>query len=396
MSEILESQIEVSPYALSPNAETLVYHISDDSSELHLRLPIEALLGSRENGGTDFEGTLEVFATITSLKNNTTTDTLNYSILAEIKNDSEGGILYHSKPFALSEGSDYKLDIRFTDKTRNTSYYLMKFVKKSNRMDRENFLLRNQMRQIPYFSSFIDPYDNIEINSTRVNLNQLRFYQRPAELTLPPPPSSSSQNKLPTLKEYNLITPIVNQNQVILTDLDVSDLLLKEDNSNGLSFLVRPVGYPEPSSVYEMIQPLRYISSRKEFEKMEGSSNLKQALDNFWLNCGDTKERSKELIAIFYARVEESNRFFTSYKSGWRTDRGLINIVFGAPNDLELGEGYEIWTYGDKTDLGSVQFKFNQVDNTFGSNTFELERNPIYKSEWARRVGAWRNGRIYN
>jgi len=43
-----------------------------------------------------------------------------------------------------------------------------------------------------------------------------------------------------------------------------------------------------------MVQPLRYISARKEFERINSESNLKQGLDKFWLNCGDSKERAKE------------------------------------------------------------------------------------------------------
>lgn len=393
---LTETQVDISPYSLPPITETFIYHVSDDSSEVHLTLPVEKLLSSRKTGEADFLGKLKVYFTVTAQGKSTPQDTITYEVYAELKNEAKDGVLYHTKRFPLPAGEDYKLDFTFTDQTRNTAFYSVYRTNKKNSLDRGNFIFKKKGNMVPYFSNFLIPNYDIQVISDRVDLTSLNYYRKAADLTLPPPPSSSSKNRLPEFTSYNLFNPLASKDTLVFNQLEVSDLFITKDSGSGLTMLVRPEGFPEPSSIYELVQPLRYISSRKEFEKMEGSSNLKLGLDNFWLNCGDSKERSKELIAIFYSRVEESNRFFTSYKSGWRTDRGLINIVFGAPTDLEITSEYELWTYGDRSDLGSIQFKFNKVENDFTTNYFELERNPIYKSEWARRVGAWRNGRIYN
>ena len=36
----------------------------------------------------------------------------------------------------------------------------------------------------------------------------------------------------------------------------------------------------------------------------------------------------------YYRRVRFANEEFTQYKDGWKTDRGMIYILFGPPNQV--------------------------------------------------------------
>jgi hypothetical protein len=53
----------------------------------------------------------------------------------------------------------------------------------------------------------------------------------------------------------------------------------------------------------------------------------------------------------YYRRIEFANTNFTSYIEGWRTDRGMVYITLGPPNDIERhpfeseSKPYEIWSY---------------------------------------------------
>jgi NRPS condensation-like uncharacterized protein len=49
---------------------------------------------------------------------------------------------------------------------------------------------------------------------------------------------------------------------------------------------------------------------------------------NFWKDCGGSEEKAKELIAIFFRRVNTSNTYFSTTVPGWRTDRGMIYIIY--------------------------------------------------------------------
>ncbi len=383
-----------SSYSASSIAEMKIYHLSNDSSQLHLKSNSKNLLFSRGAIDGPLTAHLSVQIIIKTYPEIERIDTVSYDITgSSITGDFN---IYHFKNFELAEKKNYVLEVFLKDRNRNTLYRQLINVNKTDAFISENFLVNPSDSEIPLFHNFLRPSIDYEIKSQRVDLTTLACRKKIADLSLPPPPYSSSKGELPDLKEYDLFSPLTTENTILLSDPEIGDILLSNVNSEGLTYLVRPKNYPTISTVYEMVQPLRYISARKEFERLNNESSLKTGLDKFWLNCGDSKDRAKELISIYYSRVEEANVHFTSYKSGWRTDRGLIHVVFGAPSEVNREGETEVWLYGNKSDIGSVEFTFNFVANNISENHFELQRDAIYKSEWAKRVSAWRNGRIFN
>lgn len=143
-----------------------------------------------------------------------------------------------------------------------------------------------------------------------------------------------------------------------------------------------------------MIQSSRYITSRKEYERMVSASDPKAALDAFWLSCGNEKEASAALIATYYGRVEEANRYFSGVHPGWRTDRGMVHIVFGVPNKIRRGSDSEWWIYGEEGSANALVFRFLHVDHPWDGGFHVLSRSIQFRSPWDRMVTNWRNGRI--
>lgn len=143
-----------------------------------------------------------------------------------------------------------------------------------------------------------------------------------------------------------------------------------------------------------MIQSSRYITARSEFDKMVASSDPKAALDAFWLSCANEKDRGSQLIATYYGRVEEANRYFSGVLPGWRTDRGMVHIVFGIPDKVRKSRESEWWIYGDEDSVNSVTFRFLKVKHPWDSNFYALGRNIQYRMPWDRMVTNWRNGRV--
>ena len=144
-----------------------------------------------------------------------------------------------------------------------------------------------------------------------------------------------------------------------------------------------------------MVEPLRFITSKKEYNSLKESDNTKEALDEFWLDNTVNAERAKELIKHYYSRVEGANRYFSSYTAGWQTDRGMIYLIFGPPNIIYRSSGAESWIYGEENNFMSLNFNFVKVKNPFSENDYMLNRSPVYKSNWYRAVDSWRQGRVY-
>ena len=168
-----------------------------------------------------------------------------------------------------------------------------------------------------------------------------------------------------------------------------------ENNSAGPTLYNFQEHFPKVQSPENMIGPMRYISTKKEYALLTESENKKLAVDKHWINVAESNERARTLIRAYYTRVENANNYFTSYLEGWKTDRGLIYIIYGTPNVVYKNKDYENWIYGEENNMMSISFVFHKVENPVSNNDFSLSRSPVFKSSWFRAVDSWRNGRVY-
>lgn len=162
----------------------------------------------------------------------------------------------------------------------------------------------------------------------------------------------------------------------------------------GYTLFVPAEGYPEVNTAESMLPPLRYITSAKEWEGMATAADSRKQMERFWVDAAGSRDRAREAIAAYYGRVESANRYFTSYTEGWKTDRGLVHIIFGTPTTIRKDDKGETWIYGDESNLMSLAFNFRRRTEPFSTNDLVLQRDAALKSAWYRNVESWRNGRI--
>ncbi len=153
--------------------------------------------------------------------------------------------------------------------------------------------------------------------------------------------------------------------------------------------------YPKIIIQRQLLYPLRYLTMREEYYAMDTAKNTKKAVDQFWLNCSGSQERAREVIRYFYNRVEAANKLFATEKEGWKTDRGMIYLIFGPPANVYRNVDSESWIYGSGVGAGGLTFNFTHKENAFTDQEFVLEHNPEYKVNWMTAVDSWRQGHIY-
>ena len=168
-----------------------------------------------------------------------------------------------------------------------------------------------------------------------------------------------------------------------------------EINKEGPTFYSFQDNFPAVKSIDNMIAPMRYISTKAEYNKLLEAENKKVAMDEFWLDIAGSTERARALIKEYFNRVENANEFFTSYLEGWKTDRGLIYLIYGTPTVVYKHKDYENWIYGEENNVMSLNFVFYKVKYPITNNDYILSRSAIYKTTWYRAVDTWRSGRIY-
>ena len=126
-----------------------------------------------------------------------------------------------------------------------------------------------------------------------------------------------------------------------------------------------------------MMEDLILISD----SKLHFDTKLKMFLA-FWRHRDpDAATRENQVMNEYYRRVEYANKNFKSYTDGWNTDRGMIYITLGPPDQVEREpvamdrKPYEIWYYYNR------DLKFIFQEETY-FNDYRL-LNPQY-GEWDR------------
>ena len=160
-----------------------------------------------------------------------------------------------------------------------------------------------------------------------------------------------------------------------------------------LAVLVAPNAYPALSTAAELIEPLRYLTTSQERQKLTDAPDPKRAVDKFWLDIAQSNQRlGKELIRSYYGRVTAANRLFAAHKAGWLTDRGLLYVVLGPPPGVRrFANGEERWYYPDGGLTGGpITYTFRPRPSTFAPDYYELVRRPEYELLWYAAVEKWR------
>ncbi len=164
---------------------------------------------------------------------------------------------------------------------------------------------------------------------------------------------------------------------------------------------MKSAGFPEVNSLDEMINALTYIADDDELEEIRGEeteNERRRAFDAFWGKIAANKQEAAHLIETYYGRVQEANRFFTSHKEGWKTDRGMIYIMYGPPIRMERYVNQEIWYYGYSSRDPRDRYVFTRGQRYSRDgphfNNFLLERRPYYRRDWDRAINDWRDGEV--
>jgi GWxTD domain-containing protein len=186
----------------------------------------------------------------------------------------------------------------------------------------------------------------------------------------------------------------LNSNQRIHLPIDGLYYFTRDTSeSYGIGMIVTDKRFPKITRPDKLVKPLIYVSTFAETSDLYNSKEPKKSLDNYWLNLMQGNQgTAKRTIKAFYQRVEQANRLFTSYKEGWKTDKGMVYVVMGDPTKITRSKDKEVWTYTRSSQYSEVNFTFTRRPNQFVDDHYELQRYAEYQSIWFPTVEQWRNG----
>ncbi len=203
------------------------------------------------------------------------------------------------------------------------------------------------------------------------------------------------------IKETERRRLVPGKNQVFYTIKDSSLSLgsyvlkinIKDSNddllaSTGKQFISRWIGIPTTVADLDVaVEQLIYIATPDELDKIENASTKEEKIKaflEFWKTKDPTPNTEEnEIFNEYYRRVAYANESFSHYQKGWRTDRGMVFIILGPPNNVDRhpfdydSKPYEIWEYYD------LNKRFIFLDET-GFGDYRLI-TPLYGDDYRFR-----------
>lgn len=165
-------------------------------------------------------------------------------------------------------------------------------------------------------------------------------------------------------------------------------------------FAIRSETYPKVTSLQDLSESLVYIAYRDEYEnimKTTSVSERKKAIDRFWNSLYNSEQQAQRMLNVYYTRVEDANMLFSTFKEGWKTDMGMIYILFGAPVEIEYNVETILWSYSfSRVDERKV-FYFQRAQNQSGYFPYPhyiLLRSPIYEQVYMAQKEYFRDGSL--
>jgi GWxTD domain-containing protein len=307
------------------------------------------------------------------------------------------GMVTGSKTIKIQQGSKAWLDLELRDINRKAYNHSELAINKLSRTNAQNYLLKNTDSSLIY-SAYINGSRTVVLSNQRILDRTLFVHYKKADSQLPPPPFSVKETAVAAIQYDSVFTLQKTMDNWFVLDVGKQGIYFlsadSSDRSGCTIYCVNP-DFPKVTSHGQMIESIRYITSKDEYGDLLKATNKQDAIEKFWISIGGNQERAKGLIKKYYERVQESNKKFSSYKEGWRSDRGMIYIIFGPPQYVYQGEDQESWIYGNSGAPGALRFEFSRVNNQFSDNDYVLDRNVFFKDPWYLAVDAWREGRIY-
>jgi GWxTD domain-containing protein len=222
----------------------------------------------------------------------------------------------------------------------------------------------------------------------------LHGFYYPAQLEVPYPPMETKPASV--AKEIEVIDQGDFLANVPQQFGQIGYYFIQSDTSarTGLVLKTTHQAFPKVKDWDEMIEMVTYISTKKEYDALESSTDKKKALDQYWLNMTRNKDISKELIREYFRQIEFANILFTDFKEGWKTDRGMVYIVMGPPIEVNFFLDREVWTYGGSTESSKIRFTFARVKNILTPHYYTLNRSRAYQPVWFKNISLWRSGKM--
>jgi GWxTD domain-containing protein len=228
------------------------------------------------------------------------------------------------------------------------------FIAQQNLVDGKNKILPNVSRNIVtqeggvpiFFEVYSDTSERILIEYAITDKKEEYLYKE-----------SETQNVNPGRNQffYTLKDSSLSLGNYILT-VRVSNPYNDATDQISKQFFSRWVGVP--SNIRDLdnaIAQMVYIATSDEIDYIEEAETKEEKIKRFmdYWKAKDPTQNTEDnpIFEEYYSRVDFANENFSTYIEGWKSDRGMVFIILGPPNNIDRhpfnydSKPYEVWEY---------------------------------------------------
>lgn len=388
------------PSRLSLHPDFSIFHENNNYSVLYIRAYPAELRFNEANEESEYRALLQVRYEVIRLEDSDQEGVLVDSasvVYKLVEQDERSTAFFASLTIPVRQGQRYLLSVETRDLNRGSMGLEYLYVDKSNVYSAQNFKVVSMYSGYPKFMRFFLPGErfNVRYRDRSIDSIYVKYFRIESELPRPPI-TATSDYTMQFTPDTSFIFPLVDTANYNLRREGIYQIQVDPERDEGLTLLNFGGSFPEVKTPDELMEPLFYLTTLAEYRDLRKKPNRKLAVDDFWLKTGNNMEKSRELLRIYYNRVVYSNLYFTSNKEGWKTDQGMIFILFGPPNRIQMNGNGESWYYFAKRKSKAVEFRFNRQHDTFSIQNLVWSKSTDSQMYWNEAVRSWKNGKVYS
>ena len=394
----LNKPVLYNPASSKLNPKLGVFHVSDAESQLYIMLSTSDLLISEANQERIPKSEIMIHYQLfdcTELENNkTVSDSSTFINSFEIRQQQK--IIVFPIMIPAEQGRRYMLLVQITDLLRRNTIKQFLTVNKTDVYSAQNFRLI-ALNGSPKLENTISENELFRIAYQRKPVDKLYIKYMSASQPMAVSPLAPAPSSVPAFKADSMWTETYSPNINFMFGYE-GLYLIQTDTTQQSGLLLMNFGpsYPAENRTEQLVQPIQYIATNVEYQRLSAEQQYpKKMMDNFWLATTGSTDKARMLIRVFYTRMAYANQFFTDYKEGWKTDRGMIYLIYGLPNNINKGSNSETWEYTRKQQ-SPLTFTFERKPLPFCEDHFVLRRGDAQPTFWRQAVDSWRKGRVFS
>jgi len=389
------------PSKLSLHSDFSIYHESQNYSVLYIRAYPSELRFNQTNEDSEYRALLQVKYELLGLDESeggegavVDSASVVYKLL---EREERSPAFFASLTIPVKQGMRYLLKVETKDLNRGSLGLEYLYVDKTDPNSAQNFKVVSSFSGYPKFMRFFLTGEkfNVQYRDRGVDSIYVDYYMLTNELPRPPI-TATSDYTMNYVADTSYVFPIIDTVDYDLRLEGMYHVKVDVDQDEGLTLFNFGGTFPEVKTSRELMEPLFYLTTLAEYKDLRTKANRKLGVDDYWLRLGKSVEKSRELIRIYYNRVIYSNLYFSSNKEGWKTDQGMIFILFGPPNRIQMTGSGESWYYYAKRKSKTVEYKFQREQDAFSDQNMIWQRTTESQMYLNEAVRSWKSGKVYS